>query len=289
MLVTVFTPTYNRANTIGRTFKSLLAQTVKDFEWLVVDDGSTDSTIEVIEGFKAESFFPIRLIKKSNGGKHTAYNLALTQAHGQLFFTVDSDDWLPADSIARVTELSQIVFQKKLAGIITLKNYDNGKSIGKPFIKESDILTLREIENSGQAGERSIILVTSIARKEPFPVIEGERFMTEAVVYDKFYDLKFVVTNDALTICEYQPDGLSSNPKSLMMKNPAGFMLFYRTRIDLADKMKDRIGYVLRYNTFRALSLEKGLEPYKGRYNLLIRILDIFTPLVVRHYRKSVK
>ena len=107
MLLTVFTPTFNRAHTIARTFNSLKQQTFKNFEWLIVDDGSTDSTEKVVEGFIESSDLNIRYIKKENGGKHTAYNLALEQAAGELFFVVDSDDWLPDNSLSDIASLDR--------------------------------------------------------------------------------------------------------------------------------------------------------------------------------------
>ena len=91
MLITVFTATYNRANTITRLFESLKNQSFKNFEWLIVDDGSTDYTEAIVESFDPLGDFPIRYIKKENGGKHTAYNIGLNEARGSLFFNVDSD------------------------------------------------------------------------------------------------------------------------------------------------------------------------------------------------------
>jgi GT2 family glycosyltransferase len=105
-LFTVFTPTYNRAHTIGRVYESLRAQTFRDLEWLVVDDGSKDNTREVVEGFAREAGFPIRYVYKENGGKHTARNLAVKHASGELFLVLDSDDscvarpWSASPSLA---------------------------------------------------------------------------------------------------------------------------------------------------------------------------------------------
>ena len=103
MKITVFTPTYNRAYIIENLYRSLQRQTVKDFEWLVIDDGSTDNTQELFDKWiSEENAFPIRYYKQRNGGKCRAINRALDLAQGELFFTVDSDDYLTKDALEKV-------------------------------------------------------------------------------------------------------------------------------------------------------------------------------------------
>lgn len=286
MLLTVFTPTFNRAHTIARTFNSLKQQPFKDFEWLIVDDGSTDSTEKVVEGFIESSDLDIKYIKKENGGKHTAYNLALEQAAGELFFVVDSDDWLPDNSLKDIAALSEkIMDDDSVGGVIALKTTPDGAVIGKKFRQENCFATFRQLELTGQRGERSIVFKTKIARKFPFPVIRGERFMPEGVVYDKYnQDYRFVIRNNSLTTCEYQSDGLSSAPRKLMLKYPGGYTLYYRSRIDMAVSLMERIGYVIRYNMFRKLYKGNDIAAYKGAYKNMTIVLNTLTPLIIRHY-----
>ena len=288
MLITVFTPTYNRANTITRTFESLKKQRFSDFEWLIIDDGSTDDSETIIKNLSADCDFVIRYIKKDNGGKHTAYNLALDEARGDLFFTVDSDDWLPEDSLERIaSHFKSIACEKSLAGIVGLKENQHCELIGKSFRRDVFTASFRELELSGQHGERSIIFKTKIAREYRFPVIDGERFMTEGVVYDRFCKYSFLILNEVFTTCEYQEDGLSSNPKTLMMRNPGGYMLYYRNRIDLASTLRERIGYVLRYNVFRHLIKGNHPESYHGPHSILVHVLNIVNPLTTYYYKHS--
>lgn len=286
MLLTVFTPTFNRAHTIARTFNSLIQQTFKDFEWLIVDDGSTDSTEKVVEGFIESSDLNIRYIKKENGGKHTAYNLALEQAVGELFFVVDSDDWLPDNSLSDIAALSEkIMDDDSVGGVIALKTTPDGAVIGKKFRQENCFATFRQLELTGQGGERSIVFKTKIARKFPFPVIRGERFITENVVYDRYNpDYRFIISNCCLTTCEYQADGLSSNPRKLMVSTPGGYYLYYRYRIDMAVSIVERVGYILRYNVFRHLYKGQDVAPYNGSHKLLCAMLDLFTHVSLRYY-----
>lgn len=262
MLITVFTPTYNRASTLTRTFESLCRQRMSDFEWLIVDDGSIDDTETLVEGFKRNSTFDIRYIKQTNGGKHRAYNRAIELAKGDLLFTVDSDDWLPEHSLSMIQNLSrQILSSKIIGGLIALKEYPSHNIIGKSFSVETDCISFADIEKNGDNGERSIVLKTNVAKEFLFPSIAGEKFMTEAVVYDAIgAKYRFITRNDVLTTCEYLSDGLSSNPYRLMVKNPGGYMLYYAQRACQSQGFKQSLKYTLRYCGFEHL--------YKGALTL---------------------
>ena len=106
-MITVFTPTYNRAYCLGNLFNSLCSQTYTDFEWLIVDDGSTDNTKSLVEGFCCNSNINIRYVYQKNGGKHRAINRGVAEARGELFFIVDSDDTLPGDSLETISVYAQ--------------------------------------------------------------------------------------------------------------------------------------------------------------------------------------
>lgn len=288
MCITVFTPTYNRGDLLIRVYESLKAQTFKDFEWLIVDDGSTDNTREVVAKLQEECDFSIRYILKENGGKHTAYNLALDVAQGDYFFTVDSDDWLPKESLLNISKLIvDIEDLDDVAGIIALKELPNHQILDEPFVSEMQCIQLRQLELIGQAGERSLVFKTEIAKQFKFPVIFGERFVTESVVYDQFNkDYKFLVSNCCLTTCEYQDEGLSSNPRRLMLRNPGGYFIYYRNRIGMAASWSERIGYMLRYNMFRHLYKGIDIESYLGKYSFMCKLLRVFTPFTLGYYRK---
>lgn len=288
MLLTIFTPTYNRAHTLKRLFNSIQLQQSEDFEWLIIDDGSTDNTDSIIKEIENKATFPILFIKQQNGGKHRAYNNALKYARGNFLFTVDSDDWLPENSLMSITSIIRsnphIFSDEKVAGIIALKNYADGNIIGHRYINSDIVTSLSELSHSGQGGERSIILKTDIAKLYPYPAIATENFMTESVVYDQIdINHKFFVSNEELTSCEYQADGLSSNPKRLMVKNPGGYMIYYSQRIDIATSIKERIGYIIRYNAFKRIYSGKELY-YTGRYRLLCLLLYPISYFVSKHY-----
>lgn len=259
MFVTIFTPTYNRAYTLTRTYRSLCDQTRKNFEWLVVDDESTDETEELIKSFMETAPFEIRYFRKKNGGKHTAYNIALREARGELFFDIDSDDWMPLNGMSIINSfIPKLTRCNEIAGIIGLKNDINGNLLGRRFREDIETLVLPNMHSKGYRGEYSIIFKTEVARKYEFPVISGEKYVPENVVYDKFENYNFIATNNILTTCEYQPDGLSRMYESLMVYNPCGFMLYHLEWLKRNISFKDRLGHTLRYLIFYRLSVEKG-------------------------------
>ena len=101
--LTVFTPAYNRAHTIGRTYKSLCSQKCKDFVWLIVDDGSTDNTAELVKDWMSkDNGFEIQYIYKENGGMHTAHNVAYRNIHTELNTCIDSDDALSENAVEKI-------------------------------------------------------------------------------------------------------------------------------------------------------------------------------------------
>ena len=287
MTLTIFTPTYNRASTLRRTFDSLMRQSQQDFEWLVVDDGSTDDTERTVRQFASTAPFAVRYVRQPHGGKHRAYNRALSLAEGELFFTVDSDDWLEDDSVETIVRYREVLAQdSSLCGMAALKRMPEGAIYGSRFPQSPMTGTLREFEKAGCRGERSYVLKTDLARRYPFPELDGERFVTECVVYDRIgNDYGFLAVNKVLTICEYQASGLSSNIYRLMWDNPRGFVIYHGRRIDNSDGVCEAMRYALRYVAFRAIS--GGRADYKPRrYRFLVGMLS---PLgrVGRWYYKS--
>lgn len=136
-MITVFTPTYNRVYHLNRLYESLCQQTDKNFEWLVVDDGSTDYTEELIDTFRKEGIIEVRYIKQTNGGKHRAVNRGAREAQGSLFFIVDSDDYLCKDAIYYITnEYKEIEHDKDYCGVCGLRVDNKGEKVGEGILKK---------------------------------------------------------------------------------------------------------------------------------------------------------
>jgi len=226
-LLTVFTPTYNRASTLPRTYQSLCEQECKDFIWLIVDDGSSDNTRELVEGWKnQDNGFEIQYIYKKNGGMHTAHNVAYENIHTELNVCIDSDDKMAAGAVRKIKKVWSEVREKDYAGLIGLDaNMLTGEIIGKGFRNGLKETTLGEYYASGGAGDKKLVYRTDVINSvPPYPVFEGEKYVGLVYKYtliDQKY--KLAVLNDVLCDVEYQMDGSSNTMFRQYLKNPKGF------------------------------------------------------------------
>lgn len=250
MLVTVFTPTYNRAYRIQALYESLQKQTCKDFEWLVIDDGSIDNTSELFEEWEKEKSFPIRYIKQSNGGKHRAINHGVKEANGELFFIVDSDDILPHESIQRIIDqYLPIKDDMFFGGICGLKAYYNGKKVGGECnFGTLDCTSLDFRYKFRIKGDMAEVIRTSVFKEFPFPEIEGEKFCPEALIFNRIatkYKLRYFY--EKVYLCEYLEDGLTASIVKIRMKSPQTSTMFYSELfympIPFIQKIKAAINY----------------------------------------------
>jgi len=241
-MVTIFTPTYNRESYLGKLFESLKNQTNHDFKWLIIDDGSTDKTEEVVKTFYDSSNFEIEYIKKENGGKHTALNLAFKMIESDYTFIVDSDDTLTSDAVQLIYDNDAIVKENNLAGMCFLKGYDEKTVIGTPFPQNGifNDIELRYGENV--IGDKTEIWRTDILKKYEFPVFEGERFQGENYVWWKIafeYDMLYI--NKIVYLAEYLSDGLSKSGKKLRISCPLGGMENSKVGFSKRFPLKERI------------------------------------------------
>lgn len=229
---TVFTPTFNRGYIIEKLYKSLQRQTFRDFEWLVIDDGSTDNTAEIFSRICSEANdFPIRYFKTNNGGKHRAINRGVKEANGELFYIVDSDDFLLVGALENADQIEKTIPEsekEKYCGICGLRGYDEFNMIGTTFVGDLLDITAADRANYKIAGDKAEIFYTDVLRRFPFPEFENENFLTESIVWDRMahdgYLLRFF--NDIQIVCNYLPDGLTNQGQSLFIKNPKGYGLF---------------------------------------------------------------
>lgn len=229
-MITVFTPTYNRAYIIGVLYKSLLSQNNKSFEWLIVDDGSIDNTEDLVADFIKEGLVAIRYFKQKNGGKHRAINKGLELAKGELFFIVDSDDYLSKNALDRVFyHYSNVKDSPVFAGVSGMRYSPGGEKIGSS--SNFEIIDCPPIHFGavyGINGDNAEVYRTEILKKYPFPDIEGEKFCPEGLIWNRIskkYKLRFF--NEGIYICEYLADGLSASSLRMRVESSQYLMLYY--------------------------------------------------------------
>ncbi len=290
MMLTVFTPTYNRAGLLVRVYESLKKQKNYNFEWLIVDDGSSDNTEEVVSAFLNETSFSVRYIKKNNGGKHTAHNVAINEALGDWFMCLDSDDMLSENAVELIEQRISTVYEDD-AGIICGKTDTLGNLLSDEIpILQTHYGFYRYAREYNAVGEYTLIFRTDIIKKYPYPVINGEHFAGENIVYDQM-DMDgnvYAVLNETIQICEYQEDGLTSNIYKNLIQNPTGYQIYHMQRIDLVGTLKERLAHSIRYNAFRKMSKNKQYT-YKGKHWFIVALTVLPGILGACGYKKKAK
>ena len=226
--LTVFTLSYNRAYCLHKCYESLLRQSCKDFEWLVVDDGSTDNTRELVDGWIRENKIPIRYIYKKNGGMHTGYNTAYDNIDTELAVSVDSDDYLTDDAVQIILTRWRDHKDDKYAGMVFLDITEDGKVIGTemPPLKSATVYDL--YNRLGVKGDKKQVYRPELIRPFHSPEFAGEKLFPTCYKYFQV-DLthEMLLFNEPVCVVEYMPDGYTKNIISLYKKNLKNY-IFYR-------------------------------------------------------------
>lgn len=256
-MITVFTPTYNRVHLLPRLYESLCLQTFKDFEWLIVDDGSTDNTEMVVQSWIAAYIIPVRYYKQENGGKHRAINCGVKEAQGELFFIADSDDMLPSDALQQVAEVyEQIKGDTSFAGVCGIDGTFDGCVIGSGL--PQDVMDVNAIDlrmKYGVTGDMKEVFRISVMKDFPFPEISGERFCPEMLVWNRIatkYKLRFF--NKVIYLAEYQNDGITSSIVRARMNSPVASMMTYAEMTNFNIPFKQKVKAAINYWRFRFCS-----------------------------------
>lgn len=249
--LTLFTPTYNRAYILNTLYRSVQRQTYRNFEWIIVDDGSADNTEELVKDWIADgNDFPIRYYKVPNGGKCRAINRGLELAEGELFFTMDSDDYLTDDALEKVVSwFEEINPDGEIKGIVANRGYSPTETVNYLFEEVYldktllDIYTLKRAEKQVFDGERAFVFYTDFHKKYMYPEFEGENFMGEAVTWNRMahdgFKMRFY--NDIIWVFEYKDDGLTRAGSSIFLKNPKGYGLMLKEKAEFLGWSKKQI------------------------------------------------
>lgn len=246
-MISILTPTYNRCYVIQRLFESLKEQQASDFEWVVVDDGSTDNTPELFKDIVASAPFVVKYFSKENGGKHTALNIGVELCKSEWILIVDSDDFLTNEAVNVVSE-KVAELNDDVVGVCFRKSNVDGDVIGMPLIDE--VIAIKPTEAGHYyGGDLAYVFRKSAMLRCPFPVFEGERFVPELCIWNKISDFGVILYYSGISFyrCEYLPDGYSANFKSNLRHNPKGFSYHYWDAIKRERALKYKLKALVRW------------------------------------------
>ena len=289
--LTVFTPTYNRAYILNQCYESLVRQSCKDFIWLIIDDGSTDNTKELVEEWmKNDNKFEIRYHYKKNGGMHTGHNAAYELIDTELNVCIDSDDFMPDNAVELIVNFWREYGSDKYSGIVALDIYKNGEVIGCK-LPDKKSTTLSGFYDNGGQGDKKLIYRTEVINKYPsYPEFKGEKFVPLDYKYllaDQDYEL--LIMNEAVCVVEYMEDGSSKNMFRQYYKNPRGFSFMRKVHMIYDKKFINKFKNCIHYVSSSFIS--KNKEFISESPNKLMTIFSIpfgaILYLLIKHNNKE--
>lgn len=290
-LITVFTPTYNRAYTLPKCYESLKNQSCKDFIWLIVDDGSTDNTRQIVEEWIKEDVVNIKYYYQQNQGMHGAHNTAYEHIDTELNVCIDSDDYMTTDAIRKIVDFWEANKSSSYAGIIALDIGRDGKVIGKPLPEHQKTTTLTGYYANGGKGDKKLIYRTAVMKQyPPYPLFEGEKYVGlnyKYIMADQDYEL--LILNEGVCVVEYLPDGSSLNMYKQYKRNPRGFAELRKVKMTYALNYRGRFKDAIHYVSSSIFSKNKRFlkeSPYKITTFLAIPfgcLLHLFIQYKVSH------
>lgn len=277
MTVTVLTPTFNRGGVLRSLWDSLQKQTVKDFEWLVVDDGSTDGTKNLITQLQENSDFPIRYIYKSNGGKHTALNVGIQTICSELTFIVDSDDCVTDDAVESILKIhKKYRLQNNICGYAFLRAFPDGKVNGKKFDVDEKIGSYIDVRVNGDdtSADKAEVFKTHCLKEFPFPEYPNEKFLGEDLVWVRMArKYQMVHINKTIYIGNYLEDGLTNNRRKHNIASPVGCMHraeeFMESDLKTRYRIKGGLQYIV-YGRFAGVKVVDLIR--KSRHKILATV-----------------
>lgn len=244
MLITVLTPTYNRKKYLLRLFESLCSQTSQEFQWIVIDDGSSDGTDEWFVSLP-ETAFVKNYYKKENGGKHTALNYAHPYIMGELTFIVDSDDYLTENAVEIIAEKwEKYRDNDEICGMTFLRGYNTDRPFDNVHFPYDGCIesSIQAKVNAKKSVDSAEVIRTCVLREFPLPEFAGEKFMGESYLWNlSGYKYKTVYFNSVIYIGEYLERGLTDLGRKLRIQSPQGGMINSRTYFDRRVCFKQRI------------------------------------------------
>lgn len=287
--LTVFTLTYNRAYCLNKCYESLLRQTCSDFEWLVIDDGSTDNTKEIVDAWIAENRIPIRYVYKENGGMHTGYNLAYEIITSELAVCIDSDDYMTDDGVEKIVTHWQQDKEEQYAGMIFTDITEDGNVLGThlPAVKSAKVYDL--YYRMGVKGDKKEVYRPELIRPFYSPVFQGEKlFPTCFKYYQVDLTHNVLVYDEPVCVVEYMQDGYTKNIIKLYKKNLNNY-IFYRKFIMSYPKatLRHKFRFAIHYVAESLLNHDRRFVKHSPKRALTVCAIPLGLILYVFLYYKG--
>lgn len=286
--LTIITPTYNRVSNLNKLYETLCIQTNKDFVWLVIDDGSQDDTYKYINTIVNDNKINIKYIRKENGGKHTALNIAFDNLTTELFLVVDSDDRLTTNAVEEIYIYYNKYKNDKIGGFVFLRGYSENESITIKF-KQDEFKGnyIKDIINKQPAGDRVEVFYTCLIKENRFPIFENENFIGEGYFWNRIskgFDLVFI--NKIIYIGEYLDGGLTKSGRKMRINNSMGGMYHALEYINNCYSLKLRIKNMILALVYRRFAAKQEKKPLKIKINIL-SVMCYIPSIIIYYYWKN--
>lgn len=297
--ISVVTPIYNRCSTIKRTIESLKNQTFKDFEYILVDDGSTDDLDSILLPIIEKLQFPVLYLKKENGGVHTARNIAISRARGKYTVFLDSDDELKKNAFGKFLEAwSEIPKSSDMPyrEVVAQCEDQNGLRVGDTFPENINDLPWKDaiVACDKTRGEHVAMLLTQTLKDNPWPEPDGIKLVTEDIVWKKLEkEYRSYYINDTLRIYHTNTEGSYSNSKKSLQycRNVQWNTGYYLDRWDIYKSSKNNIfKQVLLYEVFTDILIKNSIEPYRltvKKYPMIRAMMKLPSMILTLYYVKN--
>ena len=295
MKISILTPTYNRKKLLKRLYNSLLENSKYevDIEWLIMDDGSTDNTKEVVKEFIEENKIEIKYYKQENKGKMSAINKLVTETTGDLIIDCDSDDYFTNNAFEIIKEeYNKYKNEENIYGLCFLKYNQNNNNMGNEF-KNIKTTMFDLYFKEGETGEKAIVFFSNIRKKYKHELEHNERFVKEARMYHKMDEkYKIICINKPVMICEYQEEGYTKNIEKQFKENPYGYYEYFKEILQRDMKgvnFKKRLYVIKHYILFSYFSnSKKNLKNIKELKNKIIYLI-LYIPGIVKTEKRFKK
>lgn len=280
--LTILTPTYNRGVLLGRLYDSLRQQTYRKFEWIIINDGATDNTDEIVSNFMNEGIISIKYRKKINGGKPSAHNEGVMLADSDLTIICDDDDYFSKDALKIIVDTWKEFIQDNIIGLIGYRGDEDGTPLNECYFPKKRYGYIQEIFPSGKYFDTTQIYRTDMLKRTLFPISPEEKFVPEVWLWNELNKYgKLIIIHKVLEICKYRDDGLTKTNAQTMWNNPKGYSFYFLQKYESSKGIK-KVKY---YNVYKGLRISTKSE-YKRDTPCSLLGFPVFMYVFARRFNR---